>query len=41
AGVRVTIRDFDVQEETDHKDEDGQFYEEGIYIQENGEVVQA
>lgn len=39
AGVKVTIRDFDVHEETDHKDEDGNYYEEGSYILEDGEVV--
>ena len=40
-GVRVIIRDFDVQEETDHKDDDGNSYGEDIYILEDGEVVLA
>lgn len=38
-GVRVIIRDYDVQEETGHQDEEGNFYEEGVYILEDGEVV--
>ena len=41
AGVRVIIRDFDVLEETEHKDEDGDFYTENIWMLEDGEVVLA
>ena len=40
AGVRVIIRDYDVQEETGLQDEDGD-YGEDTYILEDGEVVLA
>ncbi|KKN74902.1 hypothetical protein LCGC14_0386510 [marine sediment metagenome] len=30
-GVSVIIRDFDVQEETSHQDDEGNYYKESIY----------